>query len=375
MIIPSGHKDVENARIARWRTTQFREKQEKLTDILRPALHAKHALNWEALIRNYALVQPKPMAPRLLELPKKPQPKNGEVEPPTPIYLEFPAEPDPNDQKYFGARGLYLQEFTEWSEAVQRIEAENKRRYDEAANVIERLNNERDGVSARWQESVERVEAENKRRQDDYNAALELWDTGRTTQEREVTRFKAAYEVKQPEAVEHYCRQVLALSKFRDGSQRDFDLGYVPETRTLVVDHSLPMQDRLVRVKEVKYHKTSDRFSEVFFTLDELGKIYDDILFQICLRTLHELFDADSANALNDVVFNGWLKVVEKGTTLEVKGCLLSVRAAKEEFRKLNLTQTDPKLCFVALGGVSPRNLHSLVTIKPLLTIKRPDDG
>jgi restriction system protein len=237
------------------------------------------------------------------------------------------------------------------------------------------MNAERDGATAVWERSAHQVETDNRRRQDEYNTALERWNAGRLTQEREVTRFKAAYEAGQPDAVEQYCRQVLILSKFRDGSHRDFELGYTPENKTLVVNHFLPTRDKLIRVKEVKYNKASGRFTEVNYTTEELGRLYDNILYQISLRTLYELFDADTANALNHVVFNGWLKVVEKGTTLEVKGCLLSVRAGRDEFRKLNLAETDPKLCFAALQGISHENLHNLVTVKPLMNITRLDNA
>jgi len=148
---------------------------------------------------------------------------------------------------------------------------------------------------------------------------------------------------------------------------------YVRETKILIVDHALPSPDDLVRVKEVKFIKSRNEFVEVFLSESEVSRIYDDVLYQICLRTIHELFDADAANALEAVVFNGWIESVDKATGKDVKGCVLSVHARREEFQKINLARVDPKACFKALKGIGSSKLHSLTPIAPVLKINRED--
>ncbi len=166
---------------------------------------------------------------------------------------------------------------------------------------------------------------------------------------------------------------VLEFSKFCDGSKREFDLEYVPESKIVIVDHLLPAPDDLVRIKEVKYVKASNEFVEVLFSDNEFNHIYEDILYQMCLRTLHELFDADTVGALSAVVFNGWVESVDKATGQDTKGCVLSVQARKEEFQKINLARVEPKACFKALKGIGSSTLHSLTPIAPVLKINRDD--
>ena len=60
-------------------------------------------------------------------------------------------------------------------------------------------------------------------------------------------------------------------------------------------------------LKEVKYIATRDEYKESFITDAAVRKMYDKLLYDITLRTLHELFEADALNAIDSIVFNGWV--------------------------------------------------------------------
>lgn len=173
--------------------------------------------------------------------------------------------------------------------------------------------------------------------------------------------------------VTYRCERVLFLSKFPAGLRRDVNLAYISETKILIVDHSLPAPKDLPRVKEVKYVKSRNDNVEVHLSDKELNQIYDDVLYQICLRTLYELFETDEPNALSAVVFNGWVESVDKATGKDTKGCVMSVHVKKEEFQKINLARVDPKACFKTLKGIGSSTLHSLTPIAPVLKINRED--
>ena len=319
MNTPVEQNQFDNVGVARWRTQQFQDRLEQTRNILLPALDSKHAIDWEKRTSEYLLLVPEPAAP---------------------IYLEYPTEPQAADTKYLAAHERYAQDYKAWAEAVKQIEKENQRRYDE--NVT----------------------------------AIEQWNAGRIAHEERIPgikSFKTNYESLNPDYVKNYCELVLEFSKLRDGSPREFDLEYIPESKILIVDHALPAPDDLVCVKEVKYVKASNEFAEVPFSENELNHIYDDVLYQTCLRTLHELFSADTAGALSAIVFNGWVESVDKATGRDVKGCVMSVQARKEEFQKINLARVDPKACFKSLKGIGSSTLHSLTPIAPVLKINRDD--
>jgi restriction system protein len=371
--ITAEQNPFESARIARWRTQQFQDRLAQTRDILRPALDLKHAIDFEKLTSDYLAVKPEP--PSFLECPQKPE--ASDEGPPPPVYLEYPSEP----QKAWFSGSAYEHSYSLWAGDVKRIEAENQRRYDESAAIIERLNSERriehEKAVAAWSETEKQITAENHRRSEEHAAAIEQWNNDRITHEQKVAKskadFKTDYESQKPDAVKGYCKLVLSFSRFADGFPREFDLEYIPETKILIVDHPLPAPDDLVRIKEIKYVKASNEFLEMLLSDNEFNHIYDDVLYQTCLRTLHELFDADAVGALSAVVFNGWVESVDKATGRDTKGCVLSVQARKEEFQKINLARVEPKACFKSLKGIGSSTLHSLIPIAPVLKINRDD--
>ena len=242
------------------------------------------------------------------------------------------------------AKDLFLQEHEAWAKDCQQIQLKNETLYSESVVAIEAWNT---------------AAAEYSVKQDQENAAID-------------TR-KAQYESLVPDAVSDYCELVLSASEYPDSFPKEFELEYISGTKILVVDYSLPAPEHLPRVKEVKYVKAKDDMVEVFLSETELNRIYDGVLYQICLRTIHELFDADVANALSAVVFNGWVKSIDKATGKEVNGCVISVQTTKEEFQKIALANVDPKACFKTLKGIGSSKLHSLTPIAPVLKINRED--
>jgi len=280
----------ENAAVARWRTAQYQARLGRTVDILRPALAVKHAIDWDKLVD-----------------------RTIEPEPTHATYVEYPPElkqPGAIDERY-------VREYTAWAETVKQIEAENQRRYNESV------------------------------------AAIEKWNAHRAAQLEDVTTLRAGYESLIPRGVEWYCKFVLVFSQFQDGSQREFSLEYVPESKILIVDYALPAPDDLVRIKEVKYVKASNEFVEVFLSEREFKQIYEDIVNQTCLRTLHELFDADKANALSAAQFRGWAESVDKATGRDTKVSVLSLHAEKGDFQRINLARVEPEACVNFLKSLS----------------------
>ena len=101
--------------------------------------------------------------------------------------------------------------------------------------------------------------------------------------------------------------------------------------------------------------------------------MYDDAIYKIALRTIHELFEADTANALEAISFNGWVNSINTATGNEETNCILSIQAKKEEFMALDLSRVDPKACFRTLKGVASSKLSTLTPIQPILQISRTD--
>ena len=126
-------------------------------------------------------------------------------------------------------------------------------------------------------------------------------------------------------------------------------------------------------LQEVSYVQSRNEFREKHITQAQLNRVYDNLLYQIALRTMHELYEADQIGALGAVVFNGYVKAIDPATGHETNGCVLSVQAGREEFEQINLAHVDPKACFKSLKGVGSSKLHSLTPIASIVVMERED--
>lgn len=331
-----------NVREAELRTKDAKDGLAQVANILHMALDSNHAVDWEKLKRKDTYSKPKPSEPVYLEFPKEPQIEDAKYQPVLTVFDKF--SKTRVDEKTRIVKLLFESDHVAWLVAVEQVKAENQNRYSASVAAIEKWNAE----SLKHQEELDRE-----------NAAIDL--------------RKANYESLQPDAISDYCEIILSESEYPESFPKEFDLQYVSETKVLVIDYSLPTPENLPNVKEVKYVKAKDEFHETLLSEAELNRNYDDALYQICLRTLHESFDADVVGALEAIVFNGWVESIDKATGKEIKGCVISVQAKKQEFQEINLQNVDAKACFKKLKGVGSSALHSLTPIRPVLQLNRED--
>jgi restriction system protein len=274
------------------------------------------------------------------------------------------------EEKIQAAQSMYLADHAVWEEAKTPIEVENQRRANE---LFAR-------EYAAWAESAEKTRIENERRYAQNVREVEKWNREVKEYQEELAKRdlaiderRAKYEALQKDGIEDYCEMILANSEYPNGFPQELDLEYIPETKILIVEYSLPAPEHLPRLKEVKYVKAKDDFTEAYLSDSEINKLYDDALYQICLRALHELFDSDDVIAIAAISFNGWVNSVDKATGKQANACVLSIQVKKDEFQAINLQNVEPKTCFKAMKGIGSSKLHSLTPVAPVLTISRED--
>lgn len=281
--------------------------------------------------------------------------------PKSPLKPSYPAEPD---KKFFEPSiGIFDKIFT--SSKQKKIDAA-KKSFEDAVNNHKKLTRE---IKEKYVKDFAF-----------YEEKLEKWNQGKKTFEMEqqeknnaIEKKKQQYLAGEGEAIIEYCDMVLSNSVYPDYFPQEFDLDYNPNNRTLIVEYTLPDLDDLPTLKEVKYVATKDEFKESVITESAAKKMYDKLLYDITLRTLHELFEADVINAIDAIVFNGWVNTVNKATGKNEDICILSVQTKKDEFLDINLKMVDSKTCFKNLKGIGSSKLFSLTPIAPILKINRED--
>lgn len=329
-------------RLAQHRTKEVKDMLERIDSTLRHTLTVNDCVDWDTL-RDKTRFNALP--------PRVPDPEKA------------PREPLDGDPEFRPKKGLL--DFFSKSTAERHL-AEARARFSSA--------------HAAWEKAVSERDLRTQERDADYRRALQKWEREKDDFEQAREAHNAAIEgrrrlylEKDPGAIADYCDLVLSRSEYPDFFPQDYELDYSAANGILVVDYRLPAPDAIPRVKEVRYVQSRSELVDVAVSEAEANKRYDSLIYQIALRTLHELYEADAAGALKAIVFNGWVRSIDKSTGHEVDACIVSVQADMAAIQGLDLAHVDPKACFRALKGIGSSKLHSLAPVAPILKIDRTD--
>ena len=215
---------------------------------------------------------------------------------------------------------------------------------------------------ARWQEAKHQHDAIERRKQDEVHG----WNA-------DIDRFQADYANGEAEAVARYFRHVLLASDYPSAFPSRVELEYQPGGKNLLVNFELPPLELIPAIKTYRYKASRDGIAAVKMKRKRRRRLYAEALAQICLRTLHEIFQADSLRHIKRIAFNGFVTAIDRSTGLRIRPCVLAVEAERELFLSLNLAQVDARLCLrkTLKARLSPK-LHKLRPVE-ILTLPALD--
>jgi restriction system protein len=345
--------------LASERTTDAERELDRLTHILADTLNVNDAVDWGSLKDSSPFPEAMPAA---AEPPPQPTPKRPPREPlsgdadfkPLLGLLDY-LSPSRKRRKIAAAQDRFRADHDQWEKAVKDTEAQNA------------------AETERWTKDLEANRVQHEEWIDEWQRRKDVFLRHQAEASAAIDKQRERYMRGDAEAVTEYCDLVLAHSEYPDYFPQEHDLDYVAETKTLVAECSLPSVAALPTLKEVRYIQSKDEFVEKHLSEGEVSRLYDSMVYQIVLRSIHELFEADVINALDSVVFNGWVRSVDPRTGNETNACIVSLQTTRQEFLAVNLANVDPKACFKSLKGVGSAKLHSLTAVAPILQMRRED--
>lgn len=206
-----------------------------------------------------------------------------------------------------------------------------------------------------------------------YHAERDAFQKKQQEHNEEIDALRVDFEQAHGSAIEKYVYLVLERSQYPDGLERDYEVEYDPIGEILIVSYDLPPNDALPRVTQQKFVASRKVIEPVEMKQKEFDTFYEDVLYQICLRTIHEVFESVRLDALKSVVFNGWISGTDSRTGNPFRSCILSCQASREVFKDINLELVTPKDCFRHLKGLSAGPLSELAPIRPIMDLCRED--
>jgi len=232
----------------------------------------------------------------------------------------------------------------------------------------------------KWEQQKEQTNKDNVDRELFFNQAVSIFENKKKKFEEEKERDNEAldnirnrYNQKDHKAIEEYCDLVLANSQYPDYFPQNWVLEYREDSRISVVEYELPAPDQLPTIESYKYIKSRDELSEKVLTQAAKKKLYDSVIYEICIRTIHELFEADVINALDAVGFNGLVTNTNPATGIKETKLIISVVTNKDQFMTFDLSQVDSKATFKHMKGISAASLIDLTPIPPIIQLDKSD--
>jgi restriction system protein len=295
-------------------------------------------------------VEHPPFDPGQLGTPTPPMPQL--VYPPEPVYQEPPA-PGALSAAFGGrkrheeavarARSEYEAMWRAWRDHCQRMEAdyraESERRH--AAEAV-RL------------DSLAKAEAE-------YAEQCRAREAEAAEHNQRVDKFinDLAFDVET--AIEEYVGVVLANSVYPESfpveHDYDFDLG----TRELTLTVTVPQPSSVPTVKEYRYVKAKDEIVPSTLTVKASKDRYANAVWQVALRTLHEVFEADRAGKIHTVSLTVATNTISASTGLAEQVPLAVVAADRDTFTQFDLSNVVPEATLKHLGAALSKSPIDLV--------------
>lgn len=363
---------ASNQYISEERTRDAQEKLFEIENILLHTLNIDDTINWESLKDKKKFKVPNPKSHLEKEIQQI-------IIPIKPLHKEYLAKPDKSsflpqlsfvdklikskgEKKIYQAEMMYESAMKEWRTNVSETDTYNDKIDTEYNRVLTEIENQKKVISEKYNQ----LELEWEKQKEEYYINQEKHN-------QKVEQLKELYFKCDSNAVIEYCELVLNNSDYPEPFPTNYDLEYNVDNRILIVEYVLPAPEQMPKLSEVKYIATKNELKEIYISDTQSAKMYDTAIYNISLRTIHELFEADKADAIDTIVFNGWVETINKATGKKSNNCIVSIQTRKTEFLEIELSNVDPKACFKNLKGVGSSKLSGITAIQPLVQISKTD--
>lgn len=188
-----------------------------------------------------------------------------------------------------------------------------------------------------------------------------------------ILKWKENFESGEAESIEKYINLVLEKSSYPNDFNKEYEVQYIPENKTIVVSYILPNLENIPNIIGYKYVISTKSIKPIEMKKKEFENFYEGIIMQITLRTIHEIFESMYTLHAESIVFNGWVNGVDPSTGKDFTSCIISVQVSKDSFMEISLDKVEPKACIRQLKGLIAGPLAQLAPVKPILDINKSD--
>lgn len=162
-------------------------------------------------------------------------------------------------------------------------------------------------------------------------------------------------------AIQEYISLVVENSTYPDHFQVDHDFTFEPTTAELRMEVSIPRPSEFPTVKAYKYIKASDEIRETPLSKTEQKERYGSAIYQVSIRTLHEVFEADRRGLIRTISLS--VGTYDNDPATGKRGFIpfVGVGAERESFMEFDLSSVVPMSTLKHLGATISTDPINLV--------------
>jgi len=197
--------------------------------------------------------------------------------------------------------------------------------------------------------------------EEQYQVECQQRDADAQARNEELTKFINDLAFDMPAAIEEYIGIVLANSVYPDSFPVEHEHTFDLTTRELTMSVFVPEPSALPSVKEYRYVKAKDEIVATQLSAKAQKDRYSSAVYEVALRTLHEIFEADRAGKIQSVALTLGVNRVAPATGRPETVPLVQVAAARETFSELNLADVVAVETLKHLGAALSKNPFDLI--------------
>jgi restriction system protein len=204
--------------------------------------------------------------------------------------------------------------------------------------------------------------------------ALEAFQAAADEHNRQIKEAEASFFANEPESIRNYFELVLTESIYPTEFPKNFRVAYSLESKNIIFDYQLPsLNEAIPTTEKFRYIKVSDEIIEARRNERQRQAFYANVISQVSLKSIFEIFAADALNQVDVVTMNGYVSAVDPATGKLINPYIISIRTTRDDFAGLDLANVEPTACLKKLSATLSRSPAELVAIKPVVDINMVD--
>ena len=245
------------------------------------------------------------------------------------------------------------------AEAREAFEAEHEKWKAEAAAVPARQLKQIEQRDTREQQRLRELQAV----RDSYQLECETRETEAAQANESLNALISGLAAGDHSAIQEYVGIVLSNSVYPEILSVQHEYNFDPDTRELELTVLIAPPDELPPEKSYRYVKAKDEIAPSALPKKDLKGRYASVVHQVALRTLHEIFEADSAARIETISLQVATDAKAPATGLLRRVIFVGVAAERDAFMAFDLHNVVPLATLEHLGAAASKNPYELVGI------------